>query len=115
MGGSTGGVSTDAVGVFGRKDHASAQRAIVTRKPATKNGTTLRGARTTGAGATMGATAGATRGAATGLFGASRSPFDAPETFRYADDAGSLRWNDDTFARIGTPFESAQPTRAHQR
>lgn len=49
--------------------------------------------------------------ASTGLFGASRSPFDAPETFRYADDAGSLRWNDDTFARIGTPLESVQPTR----
>lgn len=39
--------------------------------------------------------------ASPGLFGASRSPLDAPEAFRYADDAGSLRWDDDAFIRIG--------------
>lgn len=34
------------------------------------------------------------------LFGASTSALDPPETFRYADDAGSLRWEDDSFTRV---------------
>jgi hypothetical protein len=37
--------------------------------------------------------------ASAGLFGASDSTLDAPEPFRYADDLGSLRWNDDVFVR----------------
>jgi hypothetical protein len=38
--------------------------------------------------------------ASSDLFGASESTLDAPEPFRYADDAGSLRWNSDTFTRV---------------
>lgn len=38
--------------------------------------------------------------ASPGLFGASKSPLDAPEVFRYADDVDSLRWDDDRFVRV---------------
>lgn len=38
--------------------------------------------------------------ASVGLFGASTSALDAPEAFRYADDANSLRWKGDSFTRI---------------
>lgn len=38
--------------------------------------------------------------ASRGLFGASKSALDAPEAFRYSDDATSLRWNSDTFTRV---------------
>lgn len=49
--------------------------------------------------------------ASAGLFGASKSLLDAPEAFRYDDNVGLLRWNDDTFTRaviapaIGHPSE----------
>lgn len=39
--------------------------------------------------------------ASPGLFGASKSTLDAPEPFRYADDANSFRWNNDIFTRVG--------------
>lgn len=35
-----------------------------------------------------------------GLFGAGKSALDAPEPWRYADDADSLRWNDEVFVRV---------------
>lgn len=38
--------------------------------------------------------------ASPGLFGISESPLDAPKAFRYSEDAESLRWNDDIFARV---------------
>lgn len=38
--------------------------------------------------------------ASPGVFGASESALDAPEAFRYSDDADSLRWDDDTFVRV---------------
>jgi hypothetical protein len=41
--------------------------------------------------------------ASPGLFGASKSGLDAPEPFRYDETANSLRWNDDTFVRMGQP------------
>lgn len=45
--------------------------------------------------------------ASAGLFGISESALDAPEVFRYADDVGSLRWNDDTFTRVdATPAKT---------
>ena len=48
--------------------------------------------------------------ASPGLFGASESALDAPEAFRYADDAGSLRWDDDTFIRVQETDPAAPPS-----
>lgn len=55
---------------------------------------------TDGLEARLGAMRSALTPASVGLFGASKSPLDAPEAFRYSNDAGSLRWNSDTFTRV---------------
>jgi hypothetical protein len=41
--------------------------------------------------------------ASAGVFGASESRLEAPLEFRYADDAASLQWKGDTFARVVAP------------